>query len=113
MRLLNRKHLDRTHVFYEKHGPKTIIIARFMPIIRTFAPFVAGIGRMRYSRFLAYSIGGGVFWIFLITLAGYYFGNIPVVQKNFSLVILVIIILSILPAVWEFVRHRRSESHPL
>ena len=113
VRLLNRKHLDRTHVFYEKHGPKTIIIARFMPIIRTFAPFVAGIGRMRYSRFLAYSIGGGVFWIFLITLAGYYFGNIPVVQKNFSLVILVIIILSILPAVWEFVRHRRSESHPL
>ncbi len=113
VRLLNRKHLDRTRVFYEKYGPKTIIIARFMPIIRTFAPFVAGIGRMKYPRFLAYSIGGGLFWIFLITLAGFYFGNIPVVKKNFSIVILVIIILSILPAVGEFVRQRRLKSRSL
>ena len=113
VRLLNRKHLDRTHAFYEKYGPKTIIIARFMPIIRTFAPFVAGIGRMNYPKFLAYSIGGGIFWIVSITLAGYFFGNLKIVRNNFSLVILMIIFLSILPAVIEFFRHRRGRSPSL
>lgn len=106
VRFLNRKHLDRTHQFYEKHGGKTIIIARFMPIIRTFAPFVAGIGSMTYARFIAFNVFGGIFWIAFFIFGGYYFGNIPVVKKNFSLVILVIIILSIMPGVIEYVRHR-------
>lgn len=108
VRFLNRKHLDRTHAFYEKYGGKTIVLARFMPIIRTFAPFVAGIGRMRYTHFLAYSVAGGLFWIFLIVLAGYFFGNIPAVQKNFSLVILGIIVVSILPAVIGFLQSKKK-----
>src|SRR5687768_1635645 len=92
-RLLNREHLERTHRFYEKYGGKTIIIARFVPIIRTFAPFVAGIGAMTYARFLAYNVIGGVVWISAFVAAGYWFGNIPVVKDNFSLVILAIIVL--------------------
>ncbi len=107
VRFLNRKHLDRTHEFYEKYGGKTIIIARFVPIVRTFAPFVAGIGRMSYRRFLAYNVVGGVLWILLFVLGGYFFGNLPVVRRNFTLVIMAIIVLSILPAVVEFVRQRR------
>jgi membrane-associated protein len=107
VRFLNKEHLRRTHVFYEKYGGKTIILARFMPIIRTFAPFVAGIGRMTYTHFLSFNVIGGVVWIALFVLGGYYFGNIPVVKKNFSLVILAIIILSILPAVIEILRNRR------
>jgi len=103
----SRKHLLRTKEFYERHGGKTIIIARFVPIIRTFAPFVAGIGRMTYARFAAYNIAGGVGWIVSLTLAGYLFGNIPVVRKNFSLVIFAIIIISILPALIEVLRQRR------
>ncbi|MBI4033175.1 MAG: DedA family protein [Candidatus Blackburnbacteria bacterium] len=105
---LNKKHLERTHRFYEKHGGKTIIIARFIPIVRTFAPFVAGIGDMSYPKFLSYNIIGGLVWINLFTLAGYYFGNIPVVKHNFSFVIFVIIGLSVLPIVVEFVRKRRE-----
>ena len=104
--LLNKQHLERTHRFYEKYGGKTIIIARFVPIIRTFAPFVAGIGRMTYARFLAYNVIGGMIWICAFVAAGYWFGNIPVVKENFSLVILAIIVLSILPAVIEFLRAR-------
>lgn len=103
-RFLNPRHLERTHEFYEKYGGKAIIFARFIPIVRTFAPFVAGVGRMTYSRFMFYNVTGGVAWIVGFILAGYFFGNIPVVKKNFSLVILVIIILSVMPAVIEILR---------
>jgi membrane-associated protein len=103
-RLLNRKHLERTNQFYEKYGGKTIVIARFVPIVRTFAPFVAGIGRMPYLRFISFSLGGGLLWIVGLTLAGYFFGNLTFVRNNFSLVILMIIFISILPAVIEFLR---------
>jgi membrane-associated protein len=106
VRFLNREYLDRTHRFYEKHGGKTIIIARFMPIIRTFAPFVAGIGKMTYFRFISYNIVGGIVWIAVFVFGGYYFGNIPMVKRNFTLVILAIIFLSILPGIIGFVRHR-------
>lgn len=105
-RYLKREYLERTHEFYERHGGKTIIIARFMPIIRTFAPFVAGVGAMTYPRFLAYNVIGGVAWIGLFVYGGYFFGNIPVVKRNFTLVIMGIIIVSILPGIIEFVRHR-------
>ena len=107
-RFLNREHLERTHRFYEKHGGKTIIIARFMPIIRTFAPFVAGVGSMNYGRFILYNIVGGIAWVVIFIVGGYLFGNIPMVKRNFTLVIMVIIVLSVLPGVVEFVRHRRA-----
>jgi len=110
VRFLNRKYLDRTHQFYERHGAKTIVIARFVPIIRTFAPFVAGIGRMSYARFILYNVVGGVGWIVSLVLGGYAFGNIPVVKQNFTLVIFAIIILSILPGVVEFLRQRSRPS---
>ncbi len=106
-RLLNPKHLEQTHRFYERYGAKTIVIARFVPIVRTFAPFVAGIGRMSYGKFVAYNVGGGILWVVLLVLGGYAFGNIPIVKRNFSLVIFAIIILSILPGVIEIVRQRR------
>ncbi len=96
---LNKEHLVRTHKFYEKHGGKTIIIARFMPIIRTFAPFVAGMGSMSYFKFILYNITGGILWVLSLVAAGHYFGNIPIVKKNFTLVIMVIIFLSILPGI--------------
>jgi membrane-associated protein len=111
-RLLNRAHLERTRRFYERYGAKTIVIARFVPIVRTFAPFVAGIGRMRYGRVAAYNVAGGVGWVVILTLGGYLFGNIPVVRRNFSLVILAIIVLSILPAVIEVIRERRRLGPP-
>ena len=104
----NKKHLLRAQEFYEKYGGKTIIIARFVPISRTFAPFVAGIGQMTYSRFLAYNVVGGVVWIFAFVYAGYFFGNIPVVKDNFSLVILAIIVISVMPALIEFWRARSA-----
>lgn len=107
VRWLNRKHLDRTHEFFEKYGAKTIILARFVPIVRTFAPFVAGIGAMTYGKFLLYNVVGGVLWVLSITLAGYFFGNIPVVRRHFTLVIIGIIVVSVLPAVTEALRHRR------
>lgn len=106
VRFLNREYLDRTHQFYEKYGGKTIIIARFVPIIRTFAPFVAGIGSMTYWKFISYNVIGGIAWILICTLAGYFFGNLPIVKENFSLVILAIIIISILPGVIEFMRQK-------
>ena len=108
VRFLNRKHLERTHEFYERYGAKTIVIARFVPIVRTFAPFVAGIGRMSYPHFLFYNVAGAGLWIVTLTLGGYLFGNIPVVRRNFSLVVFAIIILSILPAIIELWRRRRS-----
>jgi membrane-associated protein len=111
VRFLNRKHLDRTHEFYEHYGPITIVIARFVPIVRTFAPFVAGMGRMTYARFALYNVTGAVLWIVGLVLAGYAFGNIPIVRRNFSLVVLAIIVLSILPAAVEGWRqHRKARS---
>ena len=107
-RLLNKKHLLRTQAFYEKYGGKTIIIARFVPIVRTFAPFVAGLGSMSYGRFMSYNIIGGVAWVVICTVAGYLFGNLPFVQENFSLLVLMIIFLSVLPAVWEIWRARQA-----
>jgi len=109
-RLFNKEYLDRTHRFYQKYGGKTIIIARFIPIIRTFAPFVAGIGRMTYKRFIAYNVLGGIGWIVTFVLGGYFFGNIPLVKNNFALIILAIIIISVLPAIIEFVRQRHQPS---
>jgi membrane-associated protein len=112
VRFLKKEHLQRTHNFFEKYGGKTIIIARFVPIIRTFAPFVAGIGKMTYGRFLGYNVAGGILWVFLFVFAGYYFGNIPVVRNNFSLVIIAIII-STLPVVVEFLRHKTHVEKPV
>jgi len=110
VRFLNREYLDRTHRFYEKHGGKTIIIARFMPIIRTFAPFVAGIGKMTYMRFIGYNVSGGILWIASFVFGGYFFGNIPMVKRNFTLVIVAIIVLSVMPGIIEFLRHRSKKS---
>jgi len=108
-RFFKKEYLDRTHDFYEKYGAETIIIARFVPIIRTFAPFVAGIGRMTYGKFLSYNVIGGVGWVAIFTFGGYFFGNIPFVKKNFSLVIMAIILISLVPAVVEFFKHRKKK----
>lgn len=105
-RLIKPEHIRKTHEFYERYGGKTIIIARFVPIIRTFAPFVAGVGKMTYSRFMMFNVAGALLWIGLLVPAGYFFGNLEIVRKNFSLVVLVIIFLSILPGVIEFLRER-------
>jgi membrane-associated protein len=107
VRFLNKEYLNRTHQFFEKYGGKTIIIARFVPIIRTFAPFVAGIGSMTYWHFISYNVIGGIVWIAAFVFAGYYFGNITIVKNNFTIVIFAIIIISILPGVIEFVRQHR------
>ncbi len=107
-RFFNPEHLRRTHAFYEKYGGKTIIFARFIPIIRTFAPFVAGIGEMSYAKFLAFNVIGGIVWVASFIYAGFWFGGMPIVKKNFTLVILAIIVISILPAVIEVWRHRRE-----
>jgi membrane-associated protein len=108
VRLFKKEYLDRTHRFYEKYGAQTIIIARFIPIIRTFAPFVAGIGRMTYARFISYNVIGGTIWVAICVYCGYFFGNIPIVQRNFTLVILAIVLISVLPALIEIVRQRRN-----
>jgi membrane-associated protein len=105
-RFFNPEHLKKTHAFYEKYGGKTIIIARFVPIVRTFAPFVAGIGAMSYARFLGYNVIGGVLWVSVCLFSGYFFGNLPLVKKNFSLVVIAIVFISLLPAVIEYLRHR-------
>lgn len=107
VRFLKESYLRRTVEFYERHGGKTIVLARFVPIVRTFAPFVAGVGRMNYPRFLLYNVVGGVAWVTLFTLAGYFFGNIPAVKENFSLVILAIILLSMVPIALEWLKARR------
>ena len=109
-RFLKKEYLDRTHQFYEKYGGKTIIIARFVPIVRTFAPFVAGVGRMTYWRFASYNIIGGMAWIATCVFAGYAFGNIPIVKEHFTLVILAIIFISILPGLIEFLRQRSRQA---
>jgi len=108
VRFLKKEYLDRTHEFYEKHGGKTIIIARFIPIIRTFAPFVAGIGAMNYGRFITYNVVGGVAWVTIFTFGGYYFGNLPFVKENFSLVVIAIIFISVVPMIFEFIKQRTS-----
>ncbi len=107
-KLFNPKHLERTEKFYEKHGPFTIVIARFVPIIRTFAPFVAGMGKMNRGRFVLYNIAGGLAWIFSFTILGHFFGNLPFVKKNFQYVIIAIIIVSVIPLVVTFFKERRK-----
>ncbi|OGO21482.1 MAG: hypothetical protein A2Y54_11150 [Chloroflexi bacterium RBG_16_51_16] len=103
---VRKDYLDRTHAFFEKHGGKTIFLARFVPIVRTFAPFVAGIGRMSYGYFISYNIFGGIFWVALFTLAGYFFGNIPFVRRNFEFVIIAIILISVMPILYEWLKAR-------
>lgn len=104
---VNQHYLDQAQAFYEQHGGKTIVLARFVPIIRTFAPFVAGIGRMSYGYFIAYNIVGGISWVMICTLAGYFFGGLEIVKKNFELVILAIVVISFLPVVFEILKARR------
>lgn len=103
--IFHPEYLKRTHAFYEKYGAKTIVLARFVPIVRTFAPFIAGVGRMEYKKFFTYNVVGGIVWVALLTLAGFYFGTIPIVQRNFELVIIGIIVVSLIPVVIEFLKH--------
>lgn len=111
-RWLKKEYLERTQAFYEKHGGKTIFLARFVPIVRTFAPFVAGVGKMRYSYFITYNVVGGIVWTGVFLAAGFFFGNLPVVQENFSLVVLGIVIVSVLPAVFEVIKERAAKPKP-
>ncbi|HDT0720907.1 DedA family protein [Proteus mirabilis] len=109
-RIFKREYLDKTHAFYEKHGGKAIILARFVPIVRTFAPFVAGMGKMSYRHFAFYNVTGAIAWVLLFTYAGYFFGDLDIVQKNLKLLIVAIIVISILPGVIEVIRHRRANA---
>lgn len=109
IKFLNMDHLKKTEEFFEKYGGKTIIIARFMPIVRTFAPFVAGMGSMSYPRFIFYNVIGALIWVFSLVLAGYFFGKIPIIEKNLSKVVLLIIFISILPGIVEIIRHRKNK----
>ncbi len=109
IRWIRKEYLDRTHAFFEKHGGKTIFLARFVPIVRTFAPFVAGVGRMSYGYFISFNFFGGVVWVGLMLMAGYFFGNIPVIKHNFSLAILGIIAVSLIPVAWETWKNYRSK----
>jgi membrane-associated protein len=110
-RLIKHEHLEKTHAFYAKHGGKTVIFARFLPILRTFAPFVAGIGTMNYRQYVMFSIIGGVSWIGSLTMAGYFFGNIPIIKDNLTLMILVIIVISFIPAILEYLKHLRNKKN--
>jgi membrane-associated protein len=107
-KLIKHEHLEKTHLFFDKHGGKTIIFARFLPIIRTFAPFVAGIGTMNYHSFVMFSVMGSVAWIGSLTIAGYFFGNIPIIKNNLTLMVIGIVIASFIPAILEFIKHRRQ-----
>ena len=107
-KIFKQSHLQKTQQFYAKHGGKTIILARFIPIVRTFAPFVAGMGHMTYHHFLAYNVIGGVLWVTIFSYLGYFFGNLPIVKDNLSLVLVAIIVLSILPGIIEIIRHKRA-----
>lgn len=104
VRFLKKEYLEQTHAFYEKHGGKTIILARFVPIVRTFAPFVAGVGAMTYKKFILYNVVGGIIWVNIFVWLGYFFGNLPIVKKNFEIAILAIIFISVLPMIYEFVK---------
>jgi membrane-associated protein len=106
VKILKKEHIDRTHAFFQKHGGKTIFLARFVPIVRTYAPFVAGVGEMPYSYFISYNVFGGIVWVGLFLSLGYFFGNVPFVRKNFELVIIAIVIISVLPILWEWGRGR-------
>lgn len=106
---VKNEHIEKTHEFYEKYGSKTIVIARFVPIVRTLAPFVAGIGRMDYKTFLTYNVAGGFIWVFGITLCGYFLGNIPIIKGNFSKVVLLIILLSVLPILYSVIKERMKK----
>lgn len=108
-RIFKKEYIDRTHAFYEKYGGKTIIIARFVPIIRTFAPFLAGVGRMSYPKFAIYNVSGAIIWVTVVVLAGYFFGSTNFVKNNFSLMILVVIFVSLLPGLYEYIRHKRQK----
>ncbi|KKR03231.1 MAG: DedA protein [Microgenomates group bacterium GW2011_GWB1_40_9] len=107
---INQEHIDKTEKFYKKYGGKTIILARFVPIIRTFAPFVAGVGRMDYKQFISYNAIGGIVWISLFTLAGFFFGNFAFVKQNFHYVVFIIIGLSLMPIVYEYIQHKRNKA---
>jgi membrane-associated protein len=109
-KIVKKEYLDRTHTFYEKHGGQTIILARFVPIIRTFAPFVAGVGVMNYRKYIFFCVVGGILWVSLLTLAGYYFGNMEIVKKNFELVIFGIILISLIPVAVQFVKMRMTSN---
>ena len=112
IRFINQEHIDKTEQFYKKYGGKTIVLARFVPIIRTFAPFVAGVGTMQYRKFIAYNVVGAVLWVMLFTLAGFFFGNIRFVQENFHYVVFAIILLSLVPIAYEYVQYKRHPNVP-
>lgn len=112
IKFVNQEHIDKTEQFFKKYGGKTIIIARFVPIVRTFAPFVAGVGTMNYRKFILFNVIGATIWVTLLTCAGYFFGNLPVVKDNFELVIFAIIGLSLLPMIYEYIQHKRHPNVP-
>jgi membrane-associated protein len=112
IKFINQEHIDKTQQFYKKHGGKTIILARFIPLVRTFAPFVAGVGKMKYKRFFAYNVVGGFVWVFGFTLLGYFFGNLKFIKENFHYAIFAIVFLSIIPVVYEYIQHKRNPDVP-
>lgn len=112
IKFINQEHIDKTEKFYKKYGGKTIILARFVPIVRTFAPFVAGIGVMNYQKFILYNVIGGVIWVSLFTMTGFFFGNMPFITENFHYAILVIVILSVIPMIYEYIQHKRHPDVP-
>jgi len=111
-KLVNEKYYEKTKDFYKKYGNKTILLARFVPIIRTFAPFIAGIGKMDYFKFLSFNVIGGVLWVLLFTLAGYFFGSMSIVKENFSIVIIAIILISFIPVITEYIKHKSTSARP-